>query len=246
MKRSLKKLIGYTMGAIDGEIGKVKEFYFDDETWTIRYLIVETGSLFFDRTVLISPEALLPVDWEKRIFPVNLTIDQIEKSPNIDTEKPVSRLHEMQLYQHYPWKNYWGGNFHGSDLPISTYQVLMKDDEKIHHNQTDENVHLRSSAKVMDYGIKTDNGKIGDVEDFLIDDKTWKIDFIVADTGSWFAWKKVLLTPKLVKEINWNNSSLIINATGDKVKNSPAYYSDVEVTQDDVETLNDYYMNSVL
>ncbi len=110
MKRSIKSLIGYTMGATDGEIGKVKEFYFDDESWTIRYLIVETGSWLSGRKVLISPDALLTPDWQQKVFPVNLTKKQIKNSPHIDTEKPVSRQQEMKLYEHYPWTSYWEGS----------------------------------------------------------------------------------------------------------------------------------------
>src|SRR5690349_6541754 len=103
MKRSAKNLIGFTMGATDGEIGKVKEFYFDDKTWTIRYLIVETGSWLFGRKVLISPQAVVTPDWENNVFPVNLTKEQIKNSPDIDTEKTVSRQQEIELYAHYPW-----------------------------------------------------------------------------------------------------------------------------------------------
>ncbi len=109
MKRTIKNLMGFTMGATDGEIGKVKDFYFDDVTWTIRYLVVETGNWLSNRKVLISPEALLQVDWANETFPVNLTKEQIKKSPDVDTDQPVSRQHEMELYTHYPWTNYWGG-----------------------------------------------------------------------------------------------------------------------------------------
>src|SRR5665213_156221 len=98
MKRSIKSLIGYTIGATDGEIGKVKEFYFDDETWTIRYLIVETGSWLSNRKVLILPQVLLKPIWRKRVFPVNLVKEQIKNSPDIDTEKPISRQQEELLY----------------------------------------------------------------------------------------------------------------------------------------------------
>src|SRR5678810_635723 len=101
MKRSIKNLIGFTLGATNGEIGKVKELYFDDETWTIRYLIVDTGFFLSGRLVLISPEALLLPDWENRIFPVNLTKEQIASSPDINTDIPVSRQEEIRLYQHY-------------------------------------------------------------------------------------------------------------------------------------------------
>ena len=107
MVRNINSLIGYSVKATDGTIGIVDDFYFDDETWTIRYLIVESGDWLSGRKVLISPQALLPTNWENETFPINLTKKQIKKSPNIDTDMPVSRQQEIQLNEYYPWTNYW-------------------------------------------------------------------------------------------------------------------------------------------
>jgi len=111
MERNINSLRGFTIGATDGEIGKVKEFYFDDETWAVRYLIVETGNWLSGRAVLIAPQALLFPDWEHEVFPINLTKEQIKSSPDIDTDKPISRRKEIELYGHYPWRSYWGSGF---------------------------------------------------------------------------------------------------------------------------------------
>ena len=37
------KLRDYRLNALDGEIGKVKDDYFDDRYWTTRYLVADTG-----------------------------------------------------------------------------------------------------------------------------------------------------------------------------------------------------------
>lgn len=83
MKRSITSLIGFGIGATDGKIGKVKAFYFDEATWTIRYLIVETGSWLCSRNVLISPVSLLTPDWENAFFYANLSMEQIKNSPDL-------------------------------------------------------------------------------------------------------------------------------------------------------------------
>ena len=88
MKRNINGLLGFTMKGTDGEIGKVRDFYFDDETWDIRHLILKTGSWFSSRDVLISPKAILESNWENGILPVNLTMKQMLESPEIDTDKP--------------------------------------------------------------------------------------------------------------------------------------------------------------
>jgi hypothetical protein len=99
MRRTVKSLIGFHLGAADGEFGKVADFYFDDETWTLRYLVVTTGGWLLSRKVLISNAVLKEPDWNNEIIPVNLTREQIKNSPDIDTERTISRQQEIELVQ---------------------------------------------------------------------------------------------------------------------------------------------------
>jgi len=240
MKRNVKSLIGYTMGATDGEIGKITEFYFDDESWTIRYLIVETGNWLFGRKVLISPQALLTPEWGKEVFPINLTREQIKKSPDIDTEKPVSRQQEIELNEHYPWSGYWAGGFYGG-VPITVSQELQKDTDTMAGKKSDDNPHLRSTAMVTGYKIMALDGEIGDVEDFIFDDSSWKVEFLVVDTGKWLPGKKVLISPKWIKEIFWETSSIIVQALVAQVKSSPEYHPTLPVSEIYEANLKSHY-----
>jgi len=249
MKRSIKNLSGYTMGATDGEIGKVKDFYFDDSTWTVRYLIVETGSWLSGRKVLISTEAVVSTDYNEQAIQVNLTKEQIKNSPDIDTEKPVSRQHEIKLYEHYPWTNYWGGGLWAGG--IGTTGMMMQGsvplEEAIHNeantddDQTNDNPHLRSTDSVTGYNIKATDGDIGDVEDFIIEDSTWKVHFMIIDTGNWFPGKEVLISPRWIKEIQWETSTVIVNAAVDNVKNSPEYVPRQTISESYEADLQNYY-----
>jgi sporulation protein YlmC with PRC-barrel domain len=225
MKRSLKNLIGFSIGASDGEIGTVKEFYFDDDTWTIRYLVVETGGWLFGRNVLISPTALLTPDWENQIFPVSLTMEQVKNSPAIDTEKPVSRQQELELYAYYPWGSYWGAGFYagGMPLPASIINPVPSNPNSENKNETQGDQHLRSTDHVTGYNIHTTDGEIGKVEDFLIDDKNWKIHFMVVEVGSWLAGKKVLIAPRWIKELKWATAEVLVHASIQHIKNSPEF-----------------------
>lgn len=241
MKRSVGSLIGYSIGATDGELGKVKEFYFDDKTWTIRYLIVETGNWLQGRKVLISPEALLTPDWENEIFPVNLTEEQIKNSPDIDTEKPVSRQQEIKLYGHYPWTNYWGEEPYGFGMPVSMFQILQGDKESQDDRESDDDPHLRSTKKVTGYNIKAADGEIGNAEDFIIDCSNWKIDFVIVDTGNWFPGKKVIISPKWIKEIKWDTSTIVVNLSIEKVKNSPEYDPNKQISEIYEAKLHNHY-----
>ena len=245
MKRRLESLNGFTIGGTDGEIGKVKEFYFDDDSWTVRYIIVETGSWLFGRKVLLSPHAVTKTDWEEKVFMVNLTMEQIKNSPNIDTDKPVSRQHERALYGYYPWGGYyWGGGMGmgmGMLYPIAMNHPIQNEANGFVDNTSDDDPRLRSTDKVTGYNIKATDGEIGDVEDFIINDSNWRIDFLLVDTGNWFPDKKVLIAPKMIKEINWETSTVIVNATEDKVKNSPEYQPSEELSESYEANLQNYY-----
>nr|MBC7613936.1 PRC-barrel domain-containing protein [Pseudopedobacter sp.] len=250
MKHRIESLIGFTIGGTDGGIGEVKEFYFDDHTWTIRYLIVETGNWLFGKKVLISPEAVVNPDWEAKVFPVNLTKEQIKNSPDIDTKKTVSRQHEIELYNYYPWTSYWGGGGWASTMGTTGMMTspIMPLETAIHENIDSEvaaHPHLRSTANVTGYHIKAMDGEIGDVEDFIIDDNTWKIDFMLVDTGNWFPGKKVLISPKWIKEVAWQKDEVIVNASEEQVKNSPEYQPSEHLSETYEANLQNYYGNFI-
>src|SRR5438067_282294 len=108
MLRNIKELFGYSIHAKDGDIGHVEDFYLDDDNWTVRYAVVNCGGWLSGRRVLISPEAFKGTpDGISRVFSVNLTKNQVKKSPDIDMHKPVSRQQEMQIFTYYNWPTYW-------------------------------------------------------------------------------------------------------------------------------------------
>jgi uncharacterized protein YrrD len=106
MLSKAKTLKGYKLNSLDGEIGKVKEFYFDDRHWTIRYLVADTGNWLTGRQVLISPYALVAVSKEEQHITIDLTKKQIEASPSLNSDKPVSRQFEQAYYGYYGYPMY--------------------------------------------------------------------------------------------------------------------------------------------
>ncbi|MDX1523809.1 MAG: PRC-barrel domain-containing protein, partial [Anaerolineae bacterium] len=103
MLRSAKDLYEYTLQATDGDIGQVSDFYFDDQQWGLRYIVVKTGNWLFGRKVLISPVALGQPDGESPKLPVTLTKEQVQSSPDIKLEESISRQQTAQLHTHYDW-----------------------------------------------------------------------------------------------------------------------------------------------
>lgn len=248
MQHNVKSLIGFAMGATDGEIGKVEEFYFDDETWTVRYLIVRTGGWLSGRKVLISPAALSEPDWENEIFPVNLTQEQIKNSPDIDTEKTVSRQQEIELYSHYAWPYFGdaGLGFYGGIGMMGMADSRVPFEDSISAQNTNEesvDPHLRSTGEVKGYQIHATDGEIGEVEDFIVDDNTWNIRYLIVDTGNWFPGKKVLISPKWIRKVKWEDLAVYVNISVDAVKNSPEYDAAQPVQEPYENQLNSYYRN---
>ena len=225
MQRNINSLIGFSMQATDGEIGEVKEFYFDDQSWTIRYVIVKTGSWLSGREVLISPDAFVKGSWKKDTFPVNLTKEQISNSPDIDTAKPVSRQQEIELYGYYPWQPYWGSGFYAGGLWDTSNSTPVVDQESLREadDGSDKDPHLRSTHEVKGYHIHATDGEIGHVNDFIIDDQTWKLEYLVVDTHNWLGGKKVLIATKHIQKVQWENSKVFVDVMIDVIKNSESF-----------------------
>lgn len=232
-------LKNFKMNGVDGEIGKVKEFYFDDTHWTIRYLIADTGNWLTDRLVLISPYALTTVNHEEKHISARLTKKQLEDSPPIHLHKPVSRQFEETYYNYYGWPVYWQGMY-----KWGTVSNIEHDSEKRIASTQDEKVqehHLRSTADVIGYTVQAADGDIGHIEDFIIDDETWDIRYLIIDTKMLWLGKKVLISPEWVERIRWDESKVIINLLRDAINQSPEYSEESLLSREYETGLHQHY-----
>ena len=225
-----KILADYKLESLDGEIGRIKEFYFDDRHWTIRYLVAETGNWLTDRQVLISPYALAAVIRESKRVDVDLTKKQIEESPSWQSDKPVSRQFEESYHGYYGLPMYWG-----SVCSWNPYPSPVPDSEQWKEpTQGDEawDPCLRSTNAVRGYYIHASDGEIGHVEDFIIDSETWAIRYLVVDTRNWWPGKKVLISPQWIERVSWSESKVYVNLSRDAIKHSPEYTEESLLTRD--------------
>ena len=219
MLYTAKTLKGYALDSRDGTIGSAREFYFDDKFWTVRYLVAETGGWLTGRKVLLSPFSLLSVDPLKKQIRVGLTKKQIEGSPDLASDKPVSRQFEESYYGYYSWPNYWGG-----PLSWGPYPYVTRDNESWQEFTRGEHswdFHLRSTHAVDGYHVDASNGGVGHVEDFIVDDETWAIRYLVVNTRNWLPGKKVLVSPQWIENISWSDSKVHISLTREAIQNAP-------------------------
>ncbi len=239
MLSKVKTLNGYKLESLHGEIGRVKEFYFDDRHWTIRYLVADTGTWLTGREVLISPYALKGVIKGEKHLSVNLTKKQIEKSPSLDSHKPVSKQFEDAYYGYYGWPTYWSGS---SVWGNSTY--LERDRNKwgeFTKNKKSWDRHLRSTHEVTGYHLQALDGEIGHIEDFVIDDETWAIRYLIVGTKNWWPAKKVLVSPLWIERVSWSESKLFLNLSCESIKRSPEYTEESLLTRDYETGLHRHY-----
>ena len=246
MLNKVKTLKNYKLKCLDGEIGKVKEFYFDDHNWTIRYLIADTGTWLVGRQVLISPYALDGVNNEDQYIIINLTKNQIENSPSLDSDKPISRQYEEAYYTYYEWPVHWGDPNIGGTCGLSPF---IENGQNQHQEKLMESIqgdkewdtHLRSTQEVSGYNIQATDGEIGHVEDFIIDHETMEIRYLVIATMNWWPGKKILVSPKWIEHVSWNESTVFVNLLRETIKQSPEYTEESLITRDYESKLHQHY-----
>jgi hypothetical protein len=254
MLRSVKDLEGYSVGATDGDIGHVKDFYFDDRAWVVRYLIVDAGAWLSSRKVLISPISIGRTDWADRVLHVSITKEQVRNSPDIDTEKPVSRQHEMQFSGYYEYPYYWGGSSYwgGGMYPnlmmpgyggFGSPQAIRMEEERAYTQAESDrsDPHLRSCRAVMKYHIHASDGDIGHVDGLLVDDETWAIRYLIVDTGNWWLGHKLLVAPQWIEAVSWDDSKVSVKMTRQAIKDAPAYDPTTRLERRDEADLYDHY-----
>jgi hypothetical protein len=238
---------GYAIAASDGPLGSVTDILFDDVSWQVRWLVVDTGYWLSGRKVLLPPSVLGHLDPKEHSFSVGLTMQQVKDSPDIATDRPVSRQMETDIYDYYGWSPYWGTGFYMGGYGYMPGAMAASPDagswrQSIADAQHDrDDPHLRSIAAVTGYHIHASDGEIGHVEDFLVDDADWSIHYLVVDTKNWWPAKKVLILPCSAREIDWSDRLVNLDVDRQRVKDSPAYDALTTVDQAYEESLLKYY-----
>jgi hypothetical protein len=224
MLRTIETLSSYQLEAADGPIGHVHDFYFDDEHWALRYLVVDTGEWLPGRTVLVSPMAVTAVNWKRRSIVAKLTKDQIRNGPAVDTTEPISRKYEAAFNAYYGYPYYWPGPgvWTGAAYPAELARDAAR---RVRPDELEdpESSHLRSANEVNGYHIQALDKEVGHVEDFVLDDETWVIRYLVIDTSNWLGGRLVLIAPEWIDRIIWHLSKVHVSVTSGDVKASPEF-----------------------
>jgi PRC-barrel domain len=242
--RTAGEFKGGTIEAMDGDIGSVQDLCFDDQSWTVRYVVVDTGAWLPGRQVLISPFAFQAVPGASRLR-TSLTKKQIEDSPSLDTDRPVNRQREVEFAQYYGYPYYWGGPYRWGalaypELPINPQQPSPVELEMLAREREDGDPNLRSARDVMGYYISATDGDLGHVEDFLVDDETWAIRYIIVDTRNWLPGRRVLISPEWIQKVSWEDSKVYVDLSKRHIEAAPEFDPSTPLARAHEERLYDH------
>jgi hypothetical protein len=249
----MKEMEHYTIAATDGIIGRVRDFYFDDDAWVIRYLVVAATEGEPQRKVLISPISIGQPNWSEKILPVSLTRAQVAHSPDIDTDKPVSRQQEMGYLGYFGYGAYWGG---GGLWGAGLYPDVLQAGLQERGTRTDKSTgqagpvvgqhqhddpHLRSGNAVMRYYVHASDGDIGHVEGFLVEEKSWAIRYLIVNTSNWWLGHEVLIAPQWIDDVDWMGSTVSVGLSREAIKHSPPYDSATLLNRTQEAAIHSHY-----
>jgi hypothetical protein len=241
MLRRIENLYDFTIRGTDGDVGEVHDFYFDGQTWQIRYLVVETGSWLFGRRVLISPVALQPPLWDEEVLPVNLTQAQIENSPPVTLDQPVSEQELESLHTYYGWPWPWIGSplVHPTPGYVPPPIPPAAEVEGV-GEEVEGDPHLRSTREVIGYHIQARDDEVGHLEDFFAGEE-WTVQYMLVDTRNWLPGRKVLLAPSWVEEISWPEGQVYVDLKRKTIEESPEYDPSQPLTAEYARLLEEHY-----
>jgi hypothetical protein len=243
MLRRLRDLENWTVaGADDTDVGTVEDSYFDDQRWTVRYLVVNAGGWLVGNSVLVSPMAVRLVEWEKSKIHVTLSRERVQNAPKLQPDVPVSRGYEADYSRYYGYPYYWvGTGLWGINPEPPVMGAPGAEPLPAGVEGEPESTHLRSAKEASGYHIHALDGEIGHVEDFLFDGATWTVRYLVIDTSNWIGGRTVLLSPDWVRRVDWNDREIHVDMSRDAVKASPEYNPTMEMSREYEERLHGHY-----
>ena len=247
MLRAAKRMRGYKIIAVDGAIGSAADWYFDGQSWTIRYLDVDAGGWLSGRHVLLAPQVLGDVNEETKTIEVGAQQRTGAQQPPREVDEPVSRAYEMELQSYFGWPAYWtaGGGFAApaqlSPMGPEPAAGDFTPSGGAASVQSPEIRDLRSVNEVAGYSIQAVDGGIGKLEDLILDDEAWAVRYLLVDTKPWWPGGQVIVATDWVTDIRWADRAISVDLTRQAVKKSPPYDAGQPVNSEYERKLYEHY-----
>jgi hypothetical protein len=223
MLTKITQLLDFKIFTSESELGRVSDLLFDERMWTTRYLVVDTTHIWQDRLILIAPAAVQKIDYEQETILLGLTQAQVEKSPLLEQNLPVSRQKEMAVLKYYGWPDYWqplGVNIPESAVMFSRMFALKKFQPELNRD-SDYNPYLRSANEIVNYRVYAEQKKAGIIKDYILQDVGWIFKYLVIRTGIF--GKKILIAPSWIEKIDWATERVRLSLAQRLIKQAPKF-----------------------
>lgn len=214
----------YNIDASDGEMGKIKDVYFDDEKWAIRYAVIDTRKWLPGRKVLLSPRSFINLNEANENLEVEYDKETIRNSPSIMDEQAVSKEAENSIIGYYGWSRYWIGNplwgIENGSLDEPTEEKIMHDQQIDEQQEYD----LRSEDETIGFKVHASDGKVGRVADMIYDNEYWKTQYIVVRSSESMVEDQYLVyTPEDIESVDWFEEDIYVKDSLEENKQSRLY-----------------------
>ncbi len=252
---------GYAVHASDGRIGKVHEFVFDTNRWALRYLVVDLGGWITGRKVLLAAAAIRHAEPGELV--VNVSKEQVRNSPDIDVTKQMPRSVESELHDHYGWPYYWqqptyydtrtsnpithdpyaAPTWPADTTPESAKASYAAAGSPVKGSERNEPAEplMRESREVHGYHIHAQDGDIGHVHDFAVEDENWIIRYLIIDTRNFLPGKHIAVSPKWVRQVNWEDRRVYLCLTKEQIEKAPRFDEQYPISRAYEEALFEHY-----
>jgi hypothetical protein len=234
MLKNAGDIMTYRLSAGDGDLGQIVKLLFDEETWTVRYIVVRTRG----QDVFVSPVGITSVDNTRGIVVAGSTGEALRAAPSFDTGQPVTRSQESDYFDYHGWHAYWEGESRWGDAacPGPLLSPPRSEERTVVRSASCDSF-LRVTDDVEGFSVQCPEGELGCVKDLLIDLRTWAIRYTLIDTGE----RRLLLSPHWIDQIGWLERTMIVDIPAGMLRKAPPYGTGHPVTDDYERRLFTHY-----
>lgn len=227
-------------------IGKLHDLYLDDETWQIKWFVIETGNWFSSNKILLDSQKITSLSPHDATLHVALTQQEVENAPSASEHPPVSDQHRNEFsYVAASHNTLLFPGYAGLMMPTTLIErpdrpsEAEKDLDAMAREQADR--HLRSASEIEGYTIHASNGKLGPLSDLVIDTSEWTVELLALDTSKWMPGRTVVISPLSIDRISWESRELMVKMDKATIEASPELHSLKAIETSYVSRLNEYY-----
>ncbi|ASJ70798.1 PRC-barrel domain-containing protein [Granulosicoccus antarcticus] len=236
----------YEVSSSTENIGRIHDVYLDDQSWKVRWFVVETGHWFSSNKVLLDPRKVLEVSPETRNITVSASKESIQNAPSAEQHPPVSDQNEQKynyIVTNHDTLLFTG--YAGAMMPptlVERAQTATSAEQELQDSvRQSSDRHLRSASELDGYTVSAIDDTLGPLSDLVINSESWTIDLLALDTSKWLPGRTVVISPQSVDKISWDERKLMVKMDKETIEQSPELGDLKSIETSYISRLNEFY-----